>query len=131
VGIIMGPFNLNDIFNEEYYQDLPGGILESFAQLFSRNVELYIYPTRDPKTGEIITIDNYHVKESLIYLHKYLLANDKISGIKGYDESLLHIFSDKVLKMIQNGEEGWEKMVPDEVANNIKNKHLFGYKAIA
>jgi hypothetical protein len=59
------------------------------------------------------------------------LANDKISGIKGYDESLLHIFSDKVLKMIQNGEEGWEKMVPDEVANNIKNKHLFGYKAIA
>lgn len=130
VGIIMGPFNLNDIFNEEFYQDLPGGILESFAQLFSRNVELYIYPTRDPKTGEIITIDTFKVKESLIYLHKYLLANDKISGIKGYDESLLHIFSDKVLKMIKNGEQGWEKMVPKEVEHTIKNKNLFGFKAI-
>ena len=84
----------------------------------------------NPKTGEIITIDTFKVKESLIYLHKYLLANDKISGIKGYDESLLHIFSDKVLKMIKNGEQGWEKMVPKEVEHTIKNKNLFGFKAI-
>lgn len=129
IGIIMGPFNLADVFNEEFYSTLPGGILESFAQLFSRNVELYIYPTRDPVTGEIITSDNFKVKDSLYHLHQYLLANDKISGIKGFDESLLHIFSDNVLKMIQNGQTGWEELVPKEVESMIKTKKLFGYKS--
>jgi hypothetical protein len=129
IGIIMGPFNLADVFNEDFYTTLPGGILESFAQLFSRNVELYIYPTRDPVTGEIITSDNFKVKDSLYHLHQYLLANDKISGIKGFDESLLHIFSDNVLKMIQNGQTGWEELVPKEVETMIKTKKLFGYKS--
>ncbi len=128
IGIIMGPFNLADVFNESFYTELQGGILESFAQLFSRNVELYIYPTKDPNTGMIITSDNFEVKESLQYLHKYLLANDKISGINGYNENLLHIFSDNVLRMIKNGEYGWETMVPPEVETSIKTKRLFGYR---
>jgi hypothetical protein len=42
IGIVMGMPNLATIFNEEYYKHLKGGILESFAQLFSRNVKLYI-----------------------------------------------------------------------------------------
>lgn len=128
VGIIMGPFNLHDVFNEDFYQNLSGGILESFAQLFSRNVELYIYPTRDPATGEIITYENFKVPESLEFLYKYLLANDKISGIKGFKEDILHIFSDNVLKMIKNGEPNWENMVPLEVEKAVKSKRLFGYK---
>ena len=29
--------------------------------------------------------------------------------------------------MIQRGEEGWEQMVPDRVARQIKDNCLFGY----
>ncbi len=128
IGIIMGPFNLADVFNEDFYTKLNGGILESFAQLFSRNVELYIYPTRDLQTGEIVTHENFKVNESLHFLYQYLVANDKISGIKGYNEDLLHIFSDNVLKMIKNGEDGWQALVPKEVENAVTGKKLFGYK---
>jgi hypothetical protein len=128
IGIIMGPFNLSDIFNDRFYANLRGGILESFAQLFSLNVELYIYPTKDPVSGVIINIDNFKVQENLDHLFKYLIANDKISGINGYDENLLHIFSDNVLKMIKSGENGWESMVPPEVETAVKTKKLFGYK---
>ena len=56
------------------------------------------------------------------------LANDKISGIKGYNEDLLHIFSDNVLKMIKNGDDGWQALVPKEVENAVTSKKLFGFK---
>lgn len=128
IGIIMGPFNLADIFNDQFYADLQGGILESFAQLFSLNVEIYVYPTRDPKTGEIVTHENFTVPEHLLHLYKYLIVNDKISGINGYNEQLLHIFSDDVLKMIKTGQKDWEAMVPPEVETAVKTKKLFGYK---
>ncbi|MFD2147293.1 hypothetical protein [Mucilaginibacter antarcticus] len=40
VGVVLGYPNLEYIFAEEHYKDLPGGILESFATLFSRKVKL-------------------------------------------------------------------------------------------
>src|SRR6185312_7601637 len=40
LGVVLGYPNLEYIFSEEHYQDLPGGILESFAALFSRKVKL-------------------------------------------------------------------------------------------
>ena len=45
IGVVLGYPNLEYIFSEEHYLDLPGGILESFATLFSRKVKLFIYPT--------------------------------------------------------------------------------------
>ena len=42
----MGINNLLEIFNEKYYENLEGGILESFGRLFRNSVKLYIYPMR-------------------------------------------------------------------------------------
>ena len=39
----------------------------------------------------------------------------------------MQIFSPKVIQMIKSGEKGWEQMVPDTVADIVKQKHLFGY----
>jgi hypothetical protein len=33
--------------------DLPGGVLESVGRLFNRSMKMYVYPARDPVTGEI------------------------------------------------------------------------------
>lgn len=38
--------NLLEIFNEKYYENLEGGILESFGRLFRNAVKLYIYPMK-------------------------------------------------------------------------------------
>ena len=40
----MGLNNLADIFKEQYYQALDGGILEAFGVLFKDNVKIYAYP---------------------------------------------------------------------------------------
>jgi hypothetical protein len=129
IGIVLGVYALELIFDEKYYERLSGGILESFSQLFSRNVKLYVYPAnlRDNPT-ELYTCRNFELPDHLIDLYEYLLANDKIENIHDFDRNSLHILSDNVLKMIKNGEPGWEAMVPDGVTKAIKEKNLFGFQ---
>jgi hypothetical protein len=45
LGLIIGLNNLAQIFNESYYENLKGGILESFSRLFGSDVRLLVYPT--------------------------------------------------------------------------------------
>jgi hypothetical protein len=128
VGIVLGVYALQMIFDEKYYEHLTGGILESFSTLFSRNVKLYVYPAfQKDYPNELYTCANFTLPENQIDLYQYLLANDKIENVRNYNRDLLHVISDKVLNMIKNGEEGWEDMVPDAVASAIKEKSLFGY----
>jgi hypothetical protein len=42
MGVVLGYPNLEYIFGEQHYTDLPGGILESFSTLFCRNVKQFI-----------------------------------------------------------------------------------------
>lgn len=37
IGVAMGVNNLLDVFDEEFYELLPGGILEAFGKFFKRN----------------------------------------------------------------------------------------------
>lgn len=128
IGIILGPFNLMDIFNENYYTALKGGILESFGALFSKNVKLFVYPSKT-NDGNVLNGTNLQVPPHLFHLYQYLLSNGKIQDIENYKEELLHIYSDNVIRMIHENNSGWEQMVPEEVVNAIKNKKLFGYAA--
>ncbi len=126
--IVLGPFNLADIFNEKYYTNLKGGILESFSALFSRNVKLYIYPSRKADTGEICNSLNFEVPKNLEHLYHYLQANNRLKDVANFDSEILHIYSDKVIEMIKKGEAGWEEMVPESVGKAIKERKLFGYR---
>ncbi|ASU34121.1 nicotinate-nucleotide adenylyltransferase [Mucilaginibacter xinganensis] len=125
LGVVLGFPNLEYIFSEEHYQDLPGGILESFATLFSRKVKLFIYPTL--RDGVIWNCLRYHPPAHLIDLYRYLIANNKIEDIRHYKESNLSVQTDKVLNLIKRGTPGWEEYVPAEVADMIKERCLFGY----
>ncbi|MDB5143536.1 MAG: nicotinate-nucleotide adenylyltransferase [Mucilaginibacter sp.] len=125
LGVVLGYPNLEYIFSEEHYQDLPGGILESFATLFSRKVKLFIYPTL--RDGVIWNCLRFHPPPHLIDLYRYLIANNKIEDIRHYNENNLNVQTDKVLQLIKQGAEGWEEYVPPEVATMIKDRCLFGY----
>jgi hypothetical protein len=126
IGIILGVYNLQTVFDEKYYEE--DGILNSFSTLFKKNVKLYVYPSRQA-SGEFYTCKNFQLPESLRYLFMHLMANDKIEDIQDYHADILHIISDNVLAMIKAGQPGWESMVPDEVGRKIKENHLFGYAA--
>lgn len=125
MGMVLGYPNLEYIFSEEHYSNLPGGILESFATLFSRKVKLFIYPTL--RNGEILNCQTFALPPHLIDLFEYLLANDKIEDITHYNEKNLQVETDSVLQLIKQGASGWEDLVPDEVAHMIKDRCLFGY----
>jgi hypothetical protein len=124
----LGYPNLEYIFSEEHYRDLPGGILESFATLFSRKVKLFVYPTL--RDGVVLNCLKFHPPAHLIDLYRYLITNNKIEDISHYNEKNLSIQTDKVLDMIKQGAPGWEEYVPAEVAAMIKDRCLFGYACV-
>jgi hypothetical protein len=68
------------------------------------------------------------VAPHLRHLYSYLIENHSIQAIKDFNECYLPIFSRDVLARIQQGDGGWEIMVPPQVASIIKERKLFGYE---
>lgn len=128
LGLAMGVNNLVDIFDESYYRDLSGGILEAFGKLFYKDLRVYLYPMKDPATGELATSENLKVHPRMKELYKFFKYNGRVVDIKDYNPEILTIFSRRVLKMIINGEPGWEEMLPEGIATLIKEQRLFDYK---
>ncbi|CAL2085377.1 TonB-dependent receptor [Tenacibaculum sp. 190524A02b] len=127
MALAMGVNNLIQIFDEKYYRDLSGGILEAFGKLFHRDLKVYMYPYKEEDSGEYITSKNLKVHPRVKELYKFFKMNGKIVDIEGFDPEILEIFSRKVLQMVKDGEEGWEEMLPKGISENIKQKRLFGY----
>ena len=78
------------------------------------------------KDGSLTTSENLKVHPRMKELYKFFKYNGKVVDITDYDTSNLSVFSRTVLKMIANGDTGWETMLPEGVAKLIKEKSLFG-----
>lgn len=154
IGVSMGINNLLEVFNEKYYESLPGGILEAFGRLFRNAVKLYIYPMRRSAYENylseatsapalpvsvgathafakdiLVTARNLQVSPSLHNLYAHLMENHYIDCIDGFNPDILDIFSRDVLQRIQNNDATWESMVPQPVVAAIKEHDLFGYRS--
>jgi hypothetical protein len=127
IGMILGVINLINIFDEKFYENLDGGILEAFGLGFGNNVKLYLYPALFSNEG-LTNLNNFSIKPHHRGLLNYLIDNNKLIDIPNANSDVLHIVSDEVLRQIQEGVDGWEKCVPPEVAATIKEKQLFNYK---
>jgi hypothetical protein len=128
IGIVMGVPTLREIFDEKYYAELEGGILESFGRLFKNALKLYVYPCRESATGSLITAGNLRVAPNLRHLYAYMVENLYIQGIRDFNEACLPILSRDVLAKIRQADPSWEQMVPPQVAALIKDRKLFGYR---
>jgi hypothetical protein len=126
IGIAAGlPTVRQQVADEKYYTELPGGVLESVGRLFKRSVKMYVYPTRDPVTGEIRTLANAKTPAPWHHLQQLLIEIGRIVPIRSYNESYLSIQTPDVLSRIQKGDVSWETMVPPVVLETIKAKRLF------
>jgi hypothetical protein len=126
IGIAAGlPTIRQQVADEKYYTDLPGGVLESVGRLYKRSVKMYVYPTRDPVTGQIQTLENVQTPAPWHHLHDLLIDIGRVVPIRSYDESFLSIRTPDVLARIEKDDPSWETMVPAPVAEIIKAKHLF------
>jgi len=132
IGIVLGVPTLRELFEEKYYVDLEGGILESFGRLFKNDLKMYAYPLLDRSSGSLITAGNLRVAPHLRHLYAYLVENRMIESIRDYDERCLQVFSRDVLKRLRTGgDDSWEAMVPPAVAELIKHRRLLGYESNA
>ena len=129
IGLAMGVNNLLAVFQEEYYSDLSGGIMEAFGKLFKRNVKVYLYPYLDKSTGQLLDSNNLKVSDNLKELYKYFKLNHRLEDITNYNPENLKIHSRKILKMINDCKTGWEDKLPDDVAEMIIERGMFGFDA--
>ncbi|MBI2421535.1 MAG: TonB-dependent receptor [Candidatus Hydrogenedentes bacterium] len=129
IGIVLGVDNIVDIFNEQYYEELEGGILEAFGKLFPGNTKLYVYP-KLVENGPLATADNVVLPAHLRHLYAHLRENGFIVPLTGHDESVMAHFSRTILEDLKRGDGDWRLGVPEPVYQAIVAHRLFGYDSI-
>ena len=126
MGLILGVDNLLNMFEEKYYRNLNGGIMEAFGIIFTRDIKFYLYPYKPNEESNLIQSNNIPIHPRVKGLYNYLITNGRIKDLE-YNSSILNIFSRNVLKKIKSCETGtWENSVPKGVADFIKKRQLFG-----
>ena len=126
LGFIIGVDNLVEMFEEKYYRNLNGGIMEAFGIMITRDIKFYLYPYQSNIKEKLLNSSNIPIHPRAKSIYKYLFNNKRIEDLD-YNPDILNIYSRDVLKKIKSCEEGtWEHMVPEGVSQIIKEKSLFG-----
>jgi hypothetical protein len=126
MGLILGVDNLIDMFEEQYYRNLNGGIMEAFGIIFTRDIKFYLYPYKPNEKTKLLNSNNLPIHPRARDLYNYLHSNGRIEDLQ-YNSSILGVFSKDILKKIKACESGsWEYAVPEGVAEIIRSKSLFG-----
>lgn len=127
IGIALGMPSLEEIAQDKYYTNLSGGLLEAMGRLFKRSVKVYVYPSRDRLTGEIVTVTGGAAPSLWRHLRDLLLETGHLEAIEDFNPSYLTCSPAEVLDRLRRGDPSWEAMVPAPVAGAIRAKRLFGY----
>ena len=125
IGIVLSILDFDQLFNEQYYEGLEGGILEAMGKLFSGNTNVYVYPTRI--NGHLITLDNVEVQKGTEFLLKHLIDNKLLVATETWNDENLHISARNIAKEIPLGQGEWEQQIPEAIRDEIKDKCMFGY----
>jgi hypothetical protein len=126
ISMVAGTPTLREIFDEKYYEELKGGILEGLGRLFRGSVKLFAYPTLNAETGELETAEKIAVSPNLAHLYAYLFENGFIEPVRQFSTEQLAISPGEVLKKIQAGDTTWTSFVPAAAAALIEQGRLFG-----
>lgn len=143
VALVIGPNNLYHVFDERFYEDLSGGILEAFGRLFRNRIKMFVYPMAreayqhyfqargvDPGTigdyrEEVVTADNLQIEPKQQALFAYLKETGLIRPMRHARKSIANIHSSDVRRKIQQGDQTWKEAVPEAAALCIEQRHLF------
>lgn len=129
VGFVIGVPLLAKMLEEQFYSDLPGGILEAMGRLFLPGVKLLVQPGYDSVSGAFVTGHSLSVPEPIREIYEYLVRTGRIVDLAGQERDLPSCSSSEILRNIRSGKKGWEKNVPGPVANLIRRRRLLGYRA--
>lgn len=148
IGMVLGVNALLEIFNNRFYENLEGGVLEALGKLFTNRARFYIYPmlretylsyledTPDAirpvnisQLPPLINISDVIVPPHLRDLFAHVVHAKMMVPITQYEPSHLGISSWQVLEMIKSGDPAWKGCVPAAAAALIEDRKMF--RAIA
>lgn len=129
IGLCMGLAALQGLFDESYYRDLDGGLLESVGRLFKKQIKLLIYPYKSTNTGQVQCLRNVGFDDARQHLIDFLTARRSLISLENICYDYLDIHSPAVLDMIERGDNNWSALVPKSVEMIIRSKRLFGYQS--
>ncbi|MCB0338864.1 MAG: hypothetical protein KDD53_04630, partial [Bdellovibrionales bacterium] len=143
IAILIGPNNLYHLFDEDYYTNLSGGLLEGFGRLFKNEVIVYVYPmARDAfqsslasrgitpeipnlDPGELVDAANLLVPANHQTLFTYLREQGLIRSIGAIHSEHPCDHTSSIRSMIRNGDLAWKNYVPPPAAKIIEERCLF------
>jgi hypothetical protein len=128
IGLALGAHRLAEIFDPAFYNENEGGLLGGLGQLFKNPARLYVYPSLNFDTGQIVTVENFPIARRLRHLYAHLTENRFIQGIDNANADFLRIRSRDVLDKIAAGDALWEQLVPPVIVDVIKREKLFGWR---
>lgn len=126
LGIVIGATHLEKLFDEKFYFDLDGGILEGMGKLVDAQTHLYIYPHKTELL--CLQVKSFRPKPSVKNIYSHLVDNQFIQDIAGCDEIQEFIHSEDILNLIKKKDSRWKKLVPEAVhsvwSEQIKKQNL-------
>jgi hypothetical protein len=125
IGMVLGANILRELFDERYYEDLSGGLLEGMGRLFKRHVNVFVHPWLEPDTDRLHTAETLDLSGPEATLFRYLLDQNRIEGIEDYDPELLSIRSGMVRQAIREDSD-WERFLAPRVVALIRERGFFG-----
>jgi hypothetical protein len=90
VGFVIGVPLLSKILDEDFYNDLPGGILEGMGRLFLPGVKLFVHPGYDPLSGMYVSGHTLTVRKPAEDLHRYLVSKGATMTNEVFRQAICH-----------------------------------------
>ncbi len=128
ISIALGIKNVVEIFSEEIYTDLKGGIIEGLGILFSGNTNLFVYP-KLLKEGVVRIVDELVFDKTVKHLFQHFLSTGRLIAISENNPKFLDIFTKDIRKAMKKGDDNWKHKIPEKVFEIIKKRKLFDFKA--
>lgn len=122
--MILSAFHLPKIFDENYYKDLDGGLLEGLSKLLNNDTTIYVYPHKDGST--CTTSKSFFPEKKWLSIYQHFQTQKQIVDISACDETADYLHSDYVRELIQKKNKKWEACVPPQIRDLIKKQKLFG-----
>jgi hypothetical protein len=113
MGIVIGATHLEKLFDEKFYFDLQGGILEGMGKLVDDKTRLYIYPHKTDLM--CLQVRSFRPKPTIKNIYTHLTENKFIQDIAGCDEIQEFVHSDDIVNLVKKKDNRWKKLVPEAV----------------
>ena len=130
LGLVIGSPEIEEIFQKKYEENKNGRLLVAFGELFTQNIRVYVYPAKMSKKDKLLTLDTIDIPEGIKFLFYHLKEQKQIVSVEGFDEKILEIMPGNIFESIgTEGDDSWEKALPDNLVKVVKEMECFGYKS--